>query len=380
MARAAVIGTGFIGPVHVEALRRAGVEVVGILGSTMEKSEAAAQSLGLRTAYADLKDLLSDSRVEVVHVASPNREHFAQARAVLENERHVVCEKPLAMTSKETAALCTIAARSGKVAAVNYNVRYYPLCLEARERIRRGDLGRILHVTGGYHQDWLLHETDFNWRVTAAAGGATRAVGDIGTHWMDLLAFVTGLEIQGVCADLRTLIPVRLKPRGTAGTFSNNKMKKPGPPDPVKVDTEDYGAVMLGFAGGAGGCFTVSQVAAGRKNCLHFTIAGSKGSLAWDSERPNELWLGRRDEANQLLIKDPALMSEPARRHADYPGGHAEGFPDTFKQLYRAVYGYIAAGGTGAAKPFPTFEDGHREVLLCEAILKSSRSRKWVDI
>jgi predicted dehydrogenase len=374
--RAAVVGTGFIGPVHVEALRRAGVYVLGILGSSLEKSRDAARTLGVRNAYADLEELLADKSVDVVHLASPNRLHFAQAKAVLESGRHCVCEKPLAMNSGESAKLVKIAAASNKVAAVNYNVRYYPLCLEARQRVRGGELGKVFHVVGGYWQDWLLYETDFNWRVLAQEGGAGRAVGDIGTHWMDLIGSITGLEIEAVFADLRTVIPERLRPAGSVETFTG-KMKKNAAGSRVRITTEDFGAVLLRFAGGATGVLTVSQVCAGKKNSCHFTIAGSKCSLSWDSERPEELQIGRRDRPNEVLVKDPSLLSEPARRHANYPGGHAEGFPDTFKQLYRAIYDYVAAGNMKATPTFPTFADGHREIVLCEAIVRSARSAKW---
>jgi len=376
---AAVIGTGFIGPVHVEALRRLGIDVRGVLGSTPDKSLAAAGKLGLARGYASLDELLADDRVAVVHVASPNNLHDEHCRKVLAAGRHVICEKPLANTTKQTGELVQLAARSGKVAAVNYNVRYYPLCVEARERIRRGDIGRVRHITGFYHQDWLMHETDFNWRVLRSEAGDTRAVGDIGTHWMDLVCSVAALEVESLCADLSTFLPVRKRPVGSVETFQS-KTGKPANTVDVNVDTEDYGAVLLRFAGGAAGAFTVSQVAAGEKNSVQFSIVGSLGSITWDGRRPNELILGHRDKPNEVLIKDPALMTAAARGHADYPGGHAEGFPDTFKQLYKSVYGYIAAGDFTAPAPFPTFADGHREVRLCEAIVAAHRSRRWVEL
>ncbi len=376
---AALVGTGFIGPVHVEALRRLGRPVVGVLGSSPEKSQTAARALGLEKAYASLDDVLTDPAVGVVHLTSPNRLHAEQCRRALAAGKHVVCEKPLAMTSAETAELVDLAARAPVVAAVCYNVRFYPLCLEARARIAAGELGRVYHVTGSYVQDWLLYDTDFNWRVLAEEGGALRAVADIGTHWLDLVTTITGLHIESVCADLRTFLPTRQRPpKGSVETFRG----KPGAPaasEPVAIATEDYGSVLLRFAGGATGAFTVSQVAAGRKNCLRFEIAGSKGALAWDSERPNELWLGHRDRPNELLLRDPSLLRDDVRRFTDYPGGHNEGFPDTFKQLFRAVYEYTEAGNLRAPRPFPTFEDGHREVVLCEEILRSHRERRWVD-
>ncbi|HXG10402.1 MAG TPA: Gfo/Idh/MocA family oxidoreductase [Gemmataceae bacterium] len=381
MARlaAAVVGTGFIGPVHVEALRRLGRPVVGILGSTPEKGRAAARVLDLPRAYENYDELLADPAVSVVHLASPNRLHFEQCRRALAASKHVVCEKPLALTACETAELAALARRTPVVSAVCYNVRFYPLNLEARQRIADGELGTIYHVTGSYVQDWLLYETDFNWRVLPDEGGALRAVADIGTHWMDLVSAITGLEIEKVCADLRTFLPRRRRPSGSVETFQS-KLTSARETEEVVISTEDYGSVLLRFRGGASGCFTVSQVTAGRKNCLRYEIAGARAALAWDSERPNELWLGRRDRPNELLIRDPALLQPAVRPFANYPGGHNEGFPDTFKQLFRAVYDYIETGDWQAPRPFPTLDDGHREVVLCEAILQSHREQRWVDV
>lgn len=374
----AVVGTGFIGPVHVEALRRLGRQVVGLLGSSPQKSQAAAAALGVPRGYDSFEQLLADPAVGVVHLASPNRLHFEQCKQALEAGKHVICEKPLAMTAKETAELVALAERSPVVTAVCYNVRFYPLCLEARQRIISGQLGPIHHVTGSYVQDWLLYDTDFNWRVLAEEGGALRAVADIGTHWLDLAQAITGLEVEQVCADLHTFLPVRRRPKGSVETFQS-KLTSAGQTEPVNITTEDYGAVLLRFRGGATGCLTVSQVTAGRKNCVRYEIAGARAALAWNSEQPNELWLGHRDQANELLVRDPALLDPAVRRFANYPGGHNEGFPDTFKQLFRAVYEYIEAGDWRAPRPFPTFHDGHREILLCEAILRSHREHRWVD-
>jgi predicted dehydrogenase len=376
---AAVVGTGFIGPVHVESLRRLGRPVVGVLASTPEKSRRAAERLNIARWYESLDELLADPMISVVHLASPNHLHYEQCGKVLVAGKHLLCEKPLALSSQQTADLVKQASRSVAVTGVCYNVRFYPLCQEIRQRIQDGQLGTIYHVSGSYVQDWLLHETDFNWRVLPGEGGPLRAVADIGTHWLDLVTWMTGLEVAEVCADLRTFIPVRQRPRGSVDTFQA-KMGISTAVEPVSITTEDFGSVLLRFAGGSSGTMTVSQVAAGRKNCLRLEIAGSKGALAWDSERPNELWLGRRDTANELLLRDPALLHPAVRRWADYPGGHNEGFPDTFKQLFKAFYEYIEAGDPQAPRPFPTFVDGHREALLCEAILASYRERRWAPV
>lgn len=375
--KAAVVGTGFIGPVHVEALGRAGVHVAGIVGSTPEKSMAAAESLGLPRGYASLSDVLADDSVDAVHLTTPNRFHFEQAAAVLRAGKHVLCEKPLAMTSAESRELVQLASQSGVVAGVAYNIRFYPLCHEAAARVNSSEFGDVLHITGSYVQDWLLKDTDFNWRVMSAEGGELRAVADIGTHWLDLVQFISGRKVVSVCADLQTVFQTRQRPVGGALTFSGDAA---GETESVEIDTEDAGSMLLRFADGGRGCLHVSQTTAGRKNCLRFEIAGGQQTLAWNSEQPNSLWIGHRDQPGETLIRDPAMMHQSAAGIANYPGGHCEGFPDTFKQLFKTFYGYIAAGDFSAPRPFPTFEDGHREILLCEAILKSHREQAWVEV
>jgi predicted dehydrogenase len=245
--------------------------------------------------------------------------------------------------------------------------------------VRGGGLGRVHHVFGSYVQDWLLLDTDYNWRVLAAEGGELRAVADIGTHWLDLVHAITGLEVEAVCADLRTVHPVRRRPRGEVETFSG-KLGAEKDLEPVEITTEDYGAILLRFEGGTRGSLVVSQVAAGRKNCLRYEIAGEKGALAWNSECPDELWIGRRGGPNEQLMRDPSILSGPARAAAGVPGGHAEGYADTFKQHFRAFYGFIEKGDLSAPAPFATFEDGHREVVLCEAVLESHRTGGWVKV
>jgi predicted dehydrogenase len=371
----ALIGAGFIGAVHAEALRRIGVEIVGLLGSTPDRVRPQAARLGIARVYADLDELLADSQVESVHVASPNRAHFEQVRRILESGRHVMCEKPLATSSAETGALVQLAAeRARQGAAVNYNVRFYPLCHEMKARVARGDLGRIVSVSGSYTQDWLLFVTDYNWRVEGDCASNLRAMADIGTHWMDLAQYVTGQTIVAVNADLATFLPERVRPRGPAETFSGTPTTSSG--ERVPITTDDYGAVLLRLSGGAHGVFHVSQMDAGRKNRLVLEVAGTAGSLAWDSESPNQLWMGRRDAPNSLLERDPSLLSPNAEQISHYPGGHAEGFPDTFKQLYLAFYEWIGED-LPTPSPVPTFADGHREVLLCEAVARSVAEGRW---
>jgi predicted dehydrogenase len=367
---AAVVGTGFIGPVHVEAVRRLGHRVLGVVGSSPGKSRSAAAALGLEMGYADYDAVLADPRVEVVHLASPNVAHFDQCKRALAAGKHVLCEKPLAMTGAETAELVRLAEASDRVTAVAYNCRFYPQVLAARERVRAGHLGDVFHVTGSYLQDWLLEPTDFNWRVLAEHGGELRAVADIGTHWLDLAQFVTGLDVVSVCADLRTVHPTRQRPTGGSETFTASSSGSRAT-EPVAVTTDDYGSVLFKLSNGAGGCVTVSQVTAGRKNGIRFDLAGSKEAAWWDSEEPNTLHVGRRDAVSAV----PRGMGP----YSDYPPGHAEGFPDTFKMLCRAVYADVV-NGRSAAPLYATFADGHREVRVCEAVLRSHRERRWVDV
>ena len=380
---AAVIGGGFIGPVHVEALRRIGVQVVGLLGSSVDRATQTAERLAIPQVYRDLDELLDDNRVGVVHVASPNGHHFEQARRAIESGRHVVCEKPLATSARETAALRDLAeARPAQAAAVNYNIRYYPICHEIRERIASGALGRVLSVTGSYVQDWLLYPADFNWRVERDGGTNLRAVADIGTHWMDLAQFLIGAPIQVVFADLATFHPRRQKPLGPSETFtsSSETAARPNARD-VEVTTDDHAAVLLKFAGGVRGAFHVSQVTAGRKNRLTIEIAATGGAIFWDSESPNHLWLGSRSAPNQVLDREPALLGSSAAAISHYPGGHAEGFPDTFKQLFLDVYRWITSGrDAGRPASFPSFADGHHEVALCEAIAASAVAERWTTV
>lgn len=375
----AIIGTGFMGPAHTEALRRLGINVAGILGSSAEKSMKAAKDLGIPKGYNNFDELLADEAIQSVHVTSPNRFHFEQASKILKAGKHVHCEKPLAMTSAESSALIKLAKESNLAAGVNYNLRYYPLNFEARDMIQRGALGDVISIQGSYVQDWLLYDTDYNWRVLAEEGGKLRAVADIGTHWLDMVQLITGLSIEAVFADLKTVHPTRKRPTGEVETFSG-KVDTIQSTESIKINTEDLGAVLLRFTGGIRGVMWVSQLTAGRKNSLKYEISGTEGAVAWNSENPNDLWIGHRNKPNELLFRDPALVSESAQAYITYPGGHNEGYDDTHKQSFKLFYDYIAAGDFSTPEPFPTFTEAHNEIVLCEAILKSSQQEQWVEI
>lgn len=371
--KAGVVGTGFVGVVHVDALRRLGIEVTGVVGSTPERAAAK----GLAPAYPSYEALLADDRVDVVHLTTPNHLHFEEVKQALRAGKHVVCEKPLAMTAAQSSDLVSLARASGLVHCTNFNLRFYPLVQEARARVQAGEIGAVWDVHGGYLQDWLALPTDWNWRLEADKGGELRAVGDIGSHWLDLAQFVTGQRVVELLADMATVIPVRRRPVGEVETFA-------AAGDVERVDapmtTEDIAHVLLRFDGGARGSFVISQVSFGRKNATRFEVDGSAGAIAWDGEHNEELWIGRRDGPNQVLQRNAALMHPAAAARTQLPVAHAEGYADTFRELYRSVYADVARGGPSEEPDYPTFVDGHVENVLGEAIAQSNSERRWVEV
>jgi predicted dehydrogenase len=374
---AAVIGSGFIGTVHVEALRRIGVRVVGILDATPELAARRADELGVVHAYGSLGELVDDPDVQVVHVTSPNELHHPQVRQILAAGRHVICEKPLAMTSAQSDDLVRLAAASGVVHAVNFNIRFYPLNQHLAEEVRSGALGDVRLVSGHYLQDWLALDTDWNWRLETERGGELRAVGDIGSHWLDLVTSIAGLRVEAVMADLETFIKVRRKPAGPVETFATDRSNET---IPTPIRTEDVATILLRFEGGARGLVAISQVSHGRKNSLRYEIDGSTAAAAWHSEDPDTLWIGHREAPNEILLRNPALMGEAGRAAARLPGGHVEGFGDTFAAAFRAVYADVLAGRPSQRPPYATFADGHEEMLVGDAIAESARSGRWTAV
>jgi predicted dehydrogenase len=381
--KAGIIGTGFIGPAHVEALRRLGyVEVAAVAERGQDLAQRKADELSIPKAFGDYHQLLADPDIQVIHNCTPNHLHFEVNRDILAAGKHVVSEKPLAMNSSESKELVRLAEKAGVVHAIDFNYRYMPLVQQARVMHQKGDVGRVLAVHGSYLQDWLFKDTDWNWRLVPELSGDSRAVADVGSHWCDLIQFITGLKIVRVMADLVTIHPQRKRPKVEVETYAG-KVLKPEEMEDVAINTEDYASVLLEFddpAGGRGahGVLTVNQCAAGRKNRLYYEINGGKCGLSWDQEKPNELWIGHRDKPNEVLMKDPSLLYPEARDYAHYPGGHNEAYPDGPKNLFRNVYGFIA--GTRKGGDFATFVDGHNEIAICDAVLKSSREKKWIDV
>jgi predicted dehydrogenase len=376
--KTAVFGTGFMGRVHTEGIRRLGnVEVAAIAASNDEKAKKFAAEVGVERSSGDYRTLLKDPEIEAVHICTPNALHFPMAKAALEAGKHVLCEKPLAMSAAEAEEMVKLARARNLANCTFHNLRYYPMVQHLRRMREAGELGEIWAVQGTYSQDWLLYDTDWNWRIDSKANGLSRTFGDIGTHWCDMIEHVTGLRITSLCADLQTFHKTRKRPKGSIETFAG-KTLKPEDYEVVPIDTEDFGAFLLRLGERARGSFTISQIAAGRKNRLAIEVYGTKGSAAWDQEKPDELWLGQRNSPNQVIVKDPSLMAEKARSYADLPGGHSEGYDDTFKQVFRRFYRTVE--DRSAPAEYAQFIDGLRGMQLLEKVLESSSKRAWVDV
>jgi predicted dehydrogenase len=354
------------------------VRVTAVAGST-RGARALAESWGIPEVHGDYdhRGLIASPQVDVVHITSPNRWHAVQALAALEAGKHCVCEKPLAMDSRESARIAAAARRSRAVFAVNYNVRFYPAVLRLRRSVEQGELGEVIHVHGSYFQDWLLKDSDYNWRLLPEEGGKLRAVADIGTHWLDAASFILGARVRRVLADLRTYHRRRRRPLGEVRTFAGGGRGVRYRSYPVR--TEDHASLLLEFSSGARGALSVSQVAAGRKNAIRIEVYGSKRSAWWDSESPETLVFGSRDGANEVAIRGTPALADGTAPYVDYPPGHVEGFPDSFKMLFRCVYADIASGGRGV-KLYASALDGHEEVKVCEAVLRSHAARSWVTV
>ena len=373
--KVAIFGTGFMGRVHTEALRRLGnIEVVGVAGSSMDRARKFADEVSIERATGDYKELIADPQVDAVHVCSPNASHFEQTMASLAAGKHVLCEKPLASNVEEGREMLALAKEKDLANCTLYNVRSYPQVQQMRQMRLAGEFGDIRFVQGTYSQDWLFYDTDWNWRIES---GKSRTFADIGTHWCDLAEHITGLQISSICANLETFIKTRKKPKGSIETFQGKDLR-PDEYTETPIDTEDFAALLFEMGGTARGCMTASQVSAGRKNRLFMEIYGTKCSAAWDAERPDELWIGRRDRRSEVLLKDSVLFEEKARSFADLPGGHSEGYDDTFKQTFRRFYRKVA--DANAPVEFPTFEDGIRQLQIVDAVVESSRKRGWTNI
>ena len=376
--KTAVFGTGFVGRVHVEGIRRVGYVQLHAIGETqIEKARQLGAEFGVPKTEADYRKILEDPEIDAVHVCTPNFMHFPIAKDAILAGKHVLCEKPLATSVDEARQLVALAREHRRRNATFHNLRYYPMVQQMRRMREDGDLGEILVVQGTYSQDWLLYDTDWNWRLVSKENGPSRCLADIGSHWCDMAEHVTGLRITSLCADLQTFHKTRKQPKGPIETFAGKTLR---PEDYIEtaIDTEDFGAVVFRMGERTRGAFTASQVSSGRKNRLNLEVYGTKGGVSWDQERPDELWIGQRNAANQIIIKDPSLLKPLARPFADLPGGHSEGYDDTFKQVFRRFYRSIAE--PDSEPDYPQFADGLRQLTILEAELESNRKRGWMDV
>lgn len=376
-----IIGMGFIGVSHIEAARRIGGVLVGaVADANYELARQRAEEFNIPRCYADVDEMIADPEIQVIHNCTPNHLHFSINEKIIRAGKHIFSEKPLGKTSAESKAmLAMLAEHPDVVAGVNFCYRMNPLIQDAKNRIRDGEIGTPYLVHGQYLQDWLLYDTDYNWRVESAFGGASRCVADIGSHWMDLAQCMLSSRITEVCAVTRIVLPVRKKSLRPTETFSK---AEDGPYEEVRIDTEDYASVMIRFGNGVTGVYQCSQVSAGRKCNIAIEIDGSESSLAWQHETSDRMWKGHRDQNNELIMRNPALTHPAARAYTHLPAGHPEGWNDAFKNNLQAFYSFLSDGKRLSDAPcdFATFEDGHYLMRVTEAILKSSRERRWVPV
>jgi predicted dehydrogenase len=375
--RVAIAGTGFIGEVHARAVRRAGARLVGVAASTPERGRTAARLLDAEAAFAHAEAMATSPDVDVVHICTPNHLHAGLAEATLAAGKHVVCEKPLATDASAARRLATAAAGSGRVATVPFVYRFYPLVREARAEVAAGSIGPLRLIHGCYLQDWLATEEDDNWRVDADLAGASRAFADIGSHWCDLVEFVTGDRLAAVCAEAVTAVPERVHAAGTEPHAFATAVA-PGA-SRRRVTTEDITVVLFRTRGGVAGSVVISQVSPGRKNRLQFEVAGAEATLSFDQEQPESLWVGRR-ASSEIVVRDGAHLAPAAAPYAVLPPGHPQGYQDCFDAFVADTYRAIRAGDPGAVDGLPTFADGARAADITDAVLRSARSRNWEEV
>ena len=375
--KAGVVGTGFIGVAHVEALRRLGnVEVLAITDS--QSPEIKAKTMNIPNSFTNYKKMIDTLDLDAVHICTPNNTHHEIAMYAMKKGINVICEKPMTKTLDEAKDMYEYSKKHNIVNAVNFHNRFNPMVHQLKRMVAHGDLGEIFSIHGAYIQDWLLLDTDFNWRINSKESGKTRAVADIGSHWIDTIEYVTNLKVTEVFAEFLTYHKTRKKILNPVETFSTINLAD-SKYDEVKIDTEDIAMIMLRFDNGAIGNAFISQMFSGRKNKISIFIGGSKQSAEWDSERLNELIIGERDSYNKLFDKDPAILNPETQSIVNYPGGHVEGFPDTFKQCFKQVYNSIETNNNNL-NDFATFKDGYRQMLLEEKIFESAHNKKWIKI
>lgn len=375
-----IVGTGFIGAAHIEAIRRLGfVEVIALAENNQELAENKAKELNVPLAYDSVDKLLANPDIQAVHNCTPNYVHFEINKKIILAGKHVFSEKPLCLTSQEADELAALAEKQGVTTGVGFVYRNFAMVQQAADMVRDRQIGRIFAVNGHYLQDWMLLETDYNWRVDPKIGGKSRTVADIGSHWCDTVQFVTGKKITEVCADMSIVYPTR-KAGKQAESFAATD--KDSAYELKPVETEDYACVLVRFEDGSKGSFTVSQITAGHKNDLTFDLSGSEKSLHWEQENPQYLKIGYRRQPNRILCDDPSLVNPSVQAYNHFPGGHIEGWPDAFKNMMSAFYTFIAEGKNpqrDTAK-FAMFKDGAQIVHIVEAVIDSAQQGKWISV
>jgi predicted dehydrogenase len=383
--RVAIAGAGFSGELHARAVRQAGARLVGVAASTPERARAAARLLGAEDAFDTSEAMATSSDVDVVHICTPNHLHADLAVAALAAGKHVVCEKPLALDAGTARRLAAAAAASGQVATVPFVYRFYAVVREARARVAAGDIGRVRLLHGTYLQDWLSTEEDDNWRVDADLAGASRAFADIGSHWCDLVEFVTGDRLAEVCAEAVTAVPERVRIAGSGPhafatpAEGSDAGDGGGEAGRVAVTTEDITVVLFRTQAGVVGSAVISQVSPGRKNHLRIEVAGADATLSFDQEQPEWLWVGRR-ASSEVVVRDSAHLAPAAASYAVLPPGHPQGYQDCFDLFVADTYRAIRAGDAAAVDGLPTFADGARSADIIDAVLRSARSHTWEQV
>lgn len=379
MINVAIIGLGYIGEVHLKILRGLpGVNVVGVYDADRARMEQIAKLYGIEHTALSADELIDNDRIDVYHNCTPNHLHFQLNKRILQKGKHLLSEKPLALSAAEAKELKDLAKEQSVLTAINFCYRYYPVVQEARLRVLAGGIGKPRMVKGNFLQDWLLYETDYNWRLDRAYTGLSNTMADIGSHWCDIAQFLTGSQIVSVMGDAQTLVPERKKGKAAA-TFSNSaeldyELKK--------IEVDDYVSAFLRFDNGMVGCFTASSLCAGRKVALEVEVYGSESSLLWSHEHPSILKAGFRNKANESFIEGPQLQSSESAKYALLPSGHPMGYHDAVYNLFKHFYDGVTErnqGGT-VVEEWPNFENGYQLAKVVEAIVASTKAKTWIDI
>ena len=374
--KVAVIGGGFIGLQHMETIRRIpGLKLVAFADTKLEVAKSVCEKQYIPGCYSDYNELLEKEELDAVHVCTPNFTHYEICKAAIEHGVNVFCEKPMTNTYEEAQELVKLASEKGVVCGVDFNYRQNAMVREMHERVQSEDWGKTFCVRGEYIQDWMMYDTDYNWRCVPALGGESRTIADIGSHCFDTLQYILGKKIVKVYAKMNTVIPQRKKAKTEVKTFEKQSAETEY--ELIDIHSEDMANVMAEFEDGTNGIVCLSQVSAGYKNALKVCIDGSRYSMTWEQENADKLWVGDRETGKTLLLAGSGLMTGDANNYAPLPAGHSVAWPEAMKNGVSSFYSYIRNGGE---KKYTTFEDGAQIVRLVDACLESNKTGKWVDV